>query len=199
MNAKNHEARDEAMSLFEQEAADQEESGIDENKLGLLARMALHQMQIEDQIANTEAELKRLKAQLREVAEDKIPTLMVDEIQLQEITLANGAKIKVSESIKVSTTGKWRDPINAWLAEIGEEALIKDELKISLGTGESEKAQAIIQAAAEAGAPVDRKQYVAPQSLSALMRELLEQGEDVPLEKIGAFTVRASKISRPKA
>lgn len=188
-----HQERNEALELFE-EAAEQEETGT--AKLGELGRLVQQHIELEDQIAEKSKELKALQRQLDAISQDKIPSLMLDEIQLSEIRLQDGSRIQVKDAIKVSTTGKWREAINEWLAEIGEEDLIKDEIKIGLGCGQGELANEMLEILTRMGVPYDRKQYVAPPSLNALIRELLDQGEDVDLDRIGAYIYRVTKIVR---
>lgn len=174
-----------------------EESGMDEDVLSRLAKLAREQMDLEDRIEKKMEELKALNKSLLVVSGETIPSIM-DETGLSEVRLADGTKIVVKDDIKVSTTGKYRDAINSWLEETGRDSIIRDEVKINLGAGKSDMAGAIIEAASGMGIDeIDRKRFVNAMTFASLVRELLENGESVPLEDIGAFRSRQTKLQRP--
>lgn len=170
---------------------------LPEDALSRLAELARQQIELEDQIADLAAQMKEKGAELRRVSEDLIPSLL-DDTGLSEVRLANGAKIVVRDNLRVSTTGKYRSAINAWLEKNGYADIIKDEVTVAFGRGQGSLAGRLIAwVAAEMDLPANRKRYVNPQTFGALLRELMESGAEVPLEELGAFAQRIAKIERP--
>jgi phosphoenolpyruvate-protein kinase (PTS system EI component) len=117
-------------------------------------------------IAETETYLKARQEDYREVTERQIPALMA-ELGLADVTLTDGTKVAVSEDIKASITQEKQDAAFLWLQENGHGGMIKTVTKTS----------------------------VHPQSLMALMRELLERGDNVPLETFSIFRYTKTKIN----
>lgn len=170
---------------------------LSEDALTRLGELARRQIELEDEIEALETELKAKKAACREVSEDSIPSLL-DDTGLSEVRLSDGTRVEVRENLRVSTTGKYREPIHAWLAENGHDDIIKDEVVARFARGEGEAAERLIAAAGELTDAVDRKRSVAPQTFAALLRELLEDGITVPLEELGVYVQRRTKLERQK-
>lgn len=163
-------------------------------RLGVLVR---RQIELEDAMADLQRKMKGIEEQHRTVSEIDIP-LMLDETGLSDVRLADGTKVTVREDVRVSTSGKWRDPINAWLVQEGHDDLIKDKVTADFGKGENELVERVLAVLTEAGVTrVDRTRAVNPQTFAALIRELREAGEDVPYDQIGVFIQRRAKLERP--
>jgi len=166
-----------------------------EDTLERLSGMAHLQMELEDQLAELSLIVKEKTAKLTELSESLIPSVL-DETGLSEIRLADGTKVIVKETLRVTTAGKYRDVIQAWLVEKGHDDIIKDTVTAQFSKGEGERAAALVAAAAEFTQVVDRKRTVAPGTFGALLRELLEDGVEVPLDEFGAFFQRQTKLDR---
>lgn len=162
-----------------------------------LAALVYNQLGLEGQIENKEAELKDLNEQLRILSMDQIPGLL-DETGLSEIRLADGTKVVVKETMRASTTGQYREPINMWLEKEGHDDIIKDEVTASFGKGEGKLAEAAFDAVKKFSDYVDRKRFVNTGTFKALVRELLEDGESIPLEELGVHIQRQTKLDKPK-
>jgi len=166
----------------------------------LLRRLgeAVRRMRELDGIAADLAErAKRAADELRFLAERTVPGIL-DETGLSELRLADGTKVVVRTDLKVSTTGKYRPAINTWLEETGHDDIIKDEVTVPFGKDESERVGRVVAFLEDAGLQHDRRRYVAPQTLKALVNELMEAGEEVPLDRIGAFTYRSARLEAPR-
>jgi hypothetical protein len=164
-----------------------------EDQLVRLSNLVHNQLELESQIKTLEHTMKNFQAQLRQVSEVDIPNLL-DETGLSEVKLRDGTKVVVREDLRVSTTGKNRDVINRWLTEIGCEDLIRDEVVASFNRGEGERAEELLRHLTLLGVLSDRKRYVNPQSFAALLREMRDKGEDVPLERLGVFVQRRAQL-----
>ena len=71
------------------------------NELGAVTGMAQKMYDLENEITSLEEQLKSKKQDLRMLAEQDLPDLM-QELNLKEFTLKNGAKIEVKEVISGS-------------------------------------------------------------------------------------------------
>lgn len=163
-----------------------------------IAELARRQMELEDQLAELEAQHANLTKELSRVSQVDLPAAL-DSAGVADFKLTNGVKVILQQSLRVSTTGKYRDAINAWLEKTGRGDLIRDELKFAFKPDESKTAELLGRIADAIEADYDRKRYVNPQSFAALLREVLESGkENVPLEDLGAFEQRFVKLERPK-
>jgi hypothetical protein len=167
------------------------------DQLTRLAELAHRQLDFEDAIAATEQKLQLLQIQHQQVSEVDIPTLL-DATGLSDVRLSNGIKVTVREDVRVSVSGKWRDPINAWLVNQGHDDLIKDKVTADFGKGESDLAEKAIALLTSAGvARINRTRAVNAQTFAALIRELRAAGEDVPYDQLGVFVQKHAKLERP--
>lgn len=171
--------------------------GPSRDQLERLTRLVLAQIELEDQIEAADKRLKQLQADHRKVSWEQIPDLLL-EVGLSEVKLADGTKVVVKETLRVSTTGKYRDKINRWLEAGGHDDMIKDEVVVEFGKGEGEKASELVNDVRTYYSDrVDRKRYVNPQSFAAFLRELLADNQDVPLDELGAHVQTITELKRP--
>lgn len=171
---------------------------LSEDLLARLGDLARRQMDLEDQIAGVEEQLKGLNGKLLQVSGEDIPEIL-DETGLSEVRLTDGTKVIVKENLRVSVgkTSQYRAPVLSWLEREGHDDVIKDQVVALFGKGEGDKAEALLEAAKEFTPSVDRDRSVHSQTFAALLRELLADGEDVPLDELGVFVQRQTKLDRP--
>lgn len=183
------------MSVDYEKYANEEPS---DDILTRLAELSNKQLQLEDDIIAAQRRVEQLVEHRDLISMYHIPALL-DEAGVSDVRLSDGTRVQVKKSLRVSTTGRYRDKINAWLEQQGYDDIILDEVTARFGKGESALAVSLIKAANELTRSVARKRYVNAQTFAALVRELLAKGEDVPLDEIGAFEQRFTKLERPDA
>ena len=71
------------------------------NELGAIADMAQQMYDLQTEIIQAEESLKRKKQDLTKLAEQSLPDLM-QELNIKDFTLNNGAKIKVEDIVSAS-------------------------------------------------------------------------------------------------
>lgn len=148
-----------------------------------------------------EASLKELNAAVTRLETDLIPSLMASAGGIEKFTLANGTAITLKDELFASVTAVNQQAAFAWLEEHGHADVIKDELKIALGKGETARlrAEALIVACEQNGVDdYTRKRAVHPGTLQALLKEQLAEGVDVPKETFGVFQQRRAIIKLAK-
>ena len=140
---------------------------------------------LEDQIKNTEDALKKLKAKADSLSGEVIPTMMT-EMNISTMKLADGASIPIA---------KKEEAFN-WLRENGLGDLIKNEVTVSFGRNEDNKAAEYAVLAQGQGYQPAQKLKVEPMTLKALVRERIEKGEDMPSDLFNVFAGNRTKITR---
>jgi len=142
----------------------------------------------EDNIKNTKKELERISGEI-------IPTMMA-EMGLAELKLQDGSHLKVSTSYKATITEANREAAFNWLRNNGLGDIIKNEILVSFGRNEDNKAADYAALAQERGFQPTQKLTVAPMTLKALVRERIEAGKDMPTELFNVFVGNKTTIKR---
>ena len=142
----------------------------------------------EDNIKNTKKELERISGEI-------IPTMMA-EMGLAELKLQDGSHLKVSTSYKATITEANREAAFNWLRNNGLGDIIKNEILVSFGRNEDNKAADYAALAQERGYQPTQKLKVEPMTLKALVRERIEAGKDMPTEIFNIFVGNKTTIKR---
>jgi hypothetical protein len=167
------------------------------DSLERLATLVRQQGELERAIAVAEDALDDLKSRHRRVSEEDVPGLL-DEVGLSDVRLADGTKVSIKETLRASVAadGKYTPFILGWLDREGHGDLVKNDVIVSFGRGEDAAAVALVAALTERGLAPARKKTVNNQSFTALLRELMEAGEEVPLDEMGVAVQRRSVLKR---
>lgn len=169
---------------------------VGSNSMSALANLAQQQADLEHEMDVTEASLKMLKERHRKIAEEMLPELM-DELAIEKFETKDGLKIDVSEKVRASISKGNQSAAFAWLEEHGHGGLIKSEVKVAMAKGDIETAHTAIATLTAAGLQPEAKYAVHPQTLGAWVREMLEEGEDIPQDILGVFRQRIAKVQVP--
>ena len=144
----------------------------------------------EDNIKSTKKEIERLSG-------DIIPTMM-SEMGLAELKLQDGSHLKISTSYKAHITEANKEAAFNWLRDNGLGDIIKNEISVSFGRGEDNKAAHYAELAKGQGLDPTQKLKVEPMTLKALVRERIEAGKEMPTEIFGVFSENKTTIKRNK-
>ncbi len=121
--------------------------------------------------------------------------------QTESITQTNEVKALSDQVVKLR---QMEDPISIdkkekafnWLRNNGLGDLIKNEITVSFGRNEDNKATAYAGLAAGQGFQPVQKLKVEPMTLKALVRERIEAGQDMPSDLFNVFAGNRTKITR---
>ena len=152
---------------------------------------------LEDQLVQKEKELKELKRHIDLVSGEVIPTMM-QEMNISTLKLADGSSVEVKPVYGASITVANKEAAYTWLRENGLGDLIKNEITVSFGRNEDNKAREYANLAESNGYQPQQKLKVEPMTLKALYRERVEKGEDLPSEHFNLFKGNKTKITRSK-
>ena len=146
-------------------------------------------------IEKTEESLKEQKKQKDHVSMEVIPTLM-SEMGLAELKLIDGSMVTVKPNYSASITVANREAAFNWLRNNGLGDIIKNEISVSFGCNEDNKAADYASLAQERGYQPTQKLKVEPMTLKALVRERIEAGKEMPTELFNVFVGNQTTIKR---
>ena len=156
-------------------------------------RLEAMQQQLEIQ----EDAIKEKKKQIQHISGEVIPTMM-SEMGLAELKLHDGSHLKVSTSYRATITEANKEAAFNWLRENGLGDIIKNEISVSFGRNEDNKAADYAELAKSSGFQPTQKMKVEPMTLKALVRERIEAGKEMPTEIFGVFSENKTTIKRNK-
>ena len=150
-----------------------------------------------DRIADIEADLKMMKNKRDHISGEVIPTMM-SEMGFSELTLKDNTKLKVTTSYKAHISEANKEMAFNWLRNNGLGDIIKNEISVSFGRNEDNKAASYAELAKGQGFQPTQKMKVEPMTLKALVRERIEAGKEMPTEIFGVFSENKTTIKRNK-
>jgi len=142
-----------------------------------------------------ENNLKDLKKEYLRISGEVIPTMM-SEMGLAELKLQDGSHLKVSTTYRATITEANKETAFNWLRNNGLGDIIKNEILVSFGRNEDNKAADYAALAEERGFQPTQKLKVEPMTLKALVRERLETGKSMPTEIFNVFVGNKTTIKR---
>ena len=170
---------------------------LDNVEITTIAAECVKLKQKEDEIAALEDQLKNKKAEAEDIGSRVIPELLAEQ-GLSEIKLADGSKVSVRKEFRatVPKDDMKREAALQWLRDQGLGDIIKNNVTVSFGKGEDDKAEQLLNLAAENGFEPQQKSDVAWNTLSALYQERIEAGLDMPSDSFSLWIKDKTKISR---
>jgi len=152
---------------------------------------------MQQQLEKQEEAIKEKKKQIQHISGEVIPTMM-SEMGLAELKLHDGSHLKVSTSYRATITEANKESAFNWLRENGLGDIIKNEILVSFGRNEDNKAADYAELAKSNGFQPTQKMKVEPMTLKALVRERIEAGKEMPTEIFGVFSENKTTIKRNK-
>jgi len=121
---------------------------------------------------------------------------MLTEMGLSYLKLADGSSVEVKTNYSATITLANKEKAINWLRENGLGDIIKNELIVSFGRNEDNKAAAYAELAKGQGYQPTQKLKVEPMTLKALVRERIEGGKPLPTEIFNVFIGNKTTIKR---
>ena len=144
-----------------------------------------------------EENMKNTKKELEHISGEVIPTMM-SEMGLSHLKLMDGSSVDVKPNYSATITVANREAAFNWLRQNGLGDIIKNEISVSFGRNEENKAADYASLAQERGFQPTQKLKVEPMTLKALVRERTEAGKEMPTEIFGVFSENKTTIKRSK-
>ena len=150
---------------------------------------------LEDEIANAEESINKLKEQARILSQIEIP-IMMQEMHITKLKLKDGESVEVKPFYSASIAPEVQEQAFTWLRNNGLGDIIKNDITVTFGRGEDNKAaQYAVLARGQGFEPV-QKVGVHAQTLKAVVRERIESGQDMPSDLFKTFAGNQTKITR---
>ena len=150
---------------------------------------------LEDQVKASEEHTKTLKEKARELSQIVIPQMM-KEMNITKLKLKDGASIEVSNFYSAKIILEKQEEAFNWLRSNGLGDIIKNDVTVTFGRGEDNKAMAYATLAKGQGYEPVQKIGVHPQTLKAVVRERTESGQDLPADLFNTFVGNQTKITK---
>ena len=160
-----------------------------------LANKIKEMQAIQKDIEQNEEYLKQRKRDLEQLSGEVIPT-MLTEMGLTYLKLADGSSVEVKTNYSATITLANKEKAFNWLRENGLGDIIKNELTVSFGRNEDNKAASYAELAKGQGYQPTQKLKVEPMTLKALVRERIEGGKPLPTEIFNVFIGNKTTIKR---
>ena len=156
-------------------------------------RLEAMQQQLEVQ----EESVKDKKKQIEYLSGEVIPTMMA-EMGLSHLKLMDGSSVDVKPNYSATITVANKEKAFNWLRQNGLGDIIKNEISVSFGRNEDNKAADYAELAKGQGFQPTQKMKVEPMTLKALVRERIEAGKEMPTEIFGVYSENKTTIKRNK-
>ena len=150
---------------------------------------------LNQEIEKKEKDLKQRKKDLEHLSGEVIPTMM-SEMGLAHLKLMDGSSVDVKPHYSANITIANKEAAYNWLRNNGLGDIIKNEISVSFGRNEDNKAADYAALAQERGFQPTQKLKVEPMTLKALVRERIEAGKEMPTELFNVFVGNKTTIKR---
>ena len=174
---------------------DQEEVLDRTENIKSLASQVKSLKDLEDELKADEESLKNKKKEIERISGEVIPT-MLSEMGLSSLKLADGSAVDVKPYYTANISIANREAAYGWLRSNGLGDIIKNDITVSFGRNEDNKAADYANLAQSQGYQPTQKLKVEPMTLKALVRERIEKGKDMPMDIFNVFVGNRTKLTR---
>ena len=162
------------------------------NKLAdKIKELQASQLELQEQ----EDAIKQKKKDIEHLSGEVIPT-MLSEMGLSYLKLQDGSSVEVKTNYSATITQANKEKAFNWLRENGLGDIIKNEISVSFGRNEDNKAADYAELAKGQGLEPQQKLKVEPMTLKALVRERMEAGKEMPTELFNIYVGNKTTIKR---
>ena len=170
---------------------------LDTVEVTTIAQECVNLKKVEDEIAAIEEQLKNKKEEADHISSKVIPELLAEQ-GLSEIKLADGSKVSVKKEFRCTLPKDEakREQAYEWLRNEKLGDIIKNNVFVTFGKGEDDKAKSLIDLAVANGYEPSQKSDVAWNTLTALYEERVKAGLDMPSDVFHLWIKDKTKISR---
>ena len=167
------------------------------NNAETLSSHVLELQALEDEIKLDEERLSRKKEKADKLSQQVIPEIM-ESMKMKTMKLRDGSSIEIKEIYSATIPKDKQEGAFNWLRNSDLGDLIKNEITVSFGRNEDNKAREYANLAESNGYQPQQKLKVEPMTLKALYRERVEKDLDLPSEHFNLFKGNKTKITRSK-
>ena len=174
---------------------DQEEVLTRTTEIKSLSEQVLRLRDLEAEVKAQEEKIKQTQKEIARISEDVIPT-MLSEMGLSQLKLADGSSVDVKPFYSASISVANREKAYKWLRDNGLGDIIKNDVVVSFGRHEDNKAVDYANLAKSHGFEPTQKLKVEPMTLKALVRERIEAGQEMPMDIFNVYVGNRTKLTK---
>ena len=174
---------------------DQEEVLTKTKDIKSLSDQVLKLRDLEAEVKAQEEKIKQTQKEIARISEDVIPT-MLSEMGLSQLKLADGSSVDVKPFYTASISVANREKAYKWLRDNGLGDIIKNDVTVSFGRNEDNKAVDYANLAKSQGFEPTQKLKVEPMTLKALVRERIEAGQEMPMDIFNVYVGNRTKLTK---
>jgi hypothetical protein len=150
---------------------------------------------LEDEISNAEESITKLKEKAKTLSQFEIPVMM-EEMHITKLKLKDGESVEIKKIYGASIPVDKQQEAFTWLRDHDLGDIIKNDITVTFGRGEDNKASEYANLAQGQGYEPVQKIGVHPQTLKAVVRERLESGREMPPDIFKTYAGNSTKITR---
>jgi len=150
---------------------------------------------LEDEIENAEESVSKLKEKAKTLSQFEIPKMM-EEMHITKLKLKDGESVEIKKIYGASIPPQHQEAAFTWLRNNDLGDIIKNDITVTFGQGEDNKASEYANLAQGQGFEPVQKVGVHPMTLKAVVRERLESGQEMPSDIIKTYAGNSTKITR---
>lgn len=162
-----------------------------------LAKLADQLFEAQTKAAELTADLQVQNKIVQRLAEFDIPEAMED-VGVDSLTTNTGLVIKVDDKLHAKKLTQAHGKALDWLREHDQGGLIKTLVGIPFTAGSESDADELVDRLSGEGIMAAKSCEVHHSSLAATLRKMLEDGEEIPLELLGAYQRRVATVKPAK-
>jgi hypothetical protein len=149
------------------------------------------------QVLAAEIKLKELKSQHDYISGFTIPQLM-DKMNLKTLKLKDGSELSVKNRFFASIKADKKAEAIQWLRDNGLGDIVKNNITVTFGQGEDNKAVEYAGLAREQGFEPTQDEKVHSASLSVVMKEIKDKGQDIPSDLFSSYEKNSTSVTNKK-
>jgi hypothetical protein len=149
------------------------------------------------QVLAAEIKLKELKSQHDYISGFTIPQLM-DKMNLKTLKLKDGSELSVKNRFFASIKADKKAEAIQWLRDNGLGDIVKNNITVTFGQGEDNKAVEYAGLAREQGFEPTQDEKVHSASLSVVMKEIKDKGQDIPSDLFSSYEKNSTSVTTKK-
>ena len=149
------------------------------------------------QVLAAELKLKELKSQHDYISGVTIPKLM-DKMNLKTLKLKDGSELSIKNRFFASIKADKKAEAIQWLRDNGLGDIVKNNITVTFGQGEDNKAVEYAGLAREQGFEPTQDEKVHSASLSVVMKEFKDKGQEVPTDLFSSYEKNSTSVTNKK-
>nr|QIG67169.1 hypothetical protein EVB34_064 [Rhizobium phage RHph_TM26] len=169
-----------------------------DNILAAIAQTARDIVAQQEAVERAEAELKKAQNRLKDLQETTMVDLMNDAGQT-ELTTVDGYIVSIKETVRGQPTKENAPAAYKWLRDKKHGGIIKSTIQAQLGKVDEKLVAKALAALSKLKIQAGVKEEVHWQTLGALVRELLDKGENIPLDLLGVQVIKGAVVKPKKS